>query len=222
MKKEVIKHPATYTNSFLPIFAEILSGCNNVLDPFGGVGKIALIKDFGFIGKVYANEIEPEWVLQSPYKVDEWHIGDSANMDWAIDGMFDSICTSPTYGNRMADHHEAKDSSRRITYKHYLGRNLSEDNTGKMQWGGVYREKHMQIYKECSRVLKIDGLMVVNISNHIRRGEEIDVSKWHKDALISLGFVLKNETKIHTPRMKFGSNSRKRTEFEYIYTFIKS
>ena len=34
-----VKHPATYTESFIPKFAELLFGCANVLDPFGGVGK---------------------------------------------------------------------------------------------------------------------------------------------------------------------------------------
>ena len=32
-----VKHPATYTESFIPKFAELLFGCANVLDPFGGV-----------------------------------------------------------------------------------------------------------------------------------------------------------------------------------------
>ena len=35
-----LRHPAKYTDSFMSIFAECLSGCTNVLDPFGGVGKI--------------------------------------------------------------------------------------------------------------------------------------------------------------------------------------
>ena len=50
-----VKHPATYTESFIPKFAELLFGCANVLDPFGGVGKLALIKEHGFTGKVVCN-----------------------------------------------------------------------------------------------------------------------------------------------------------------------
>ena len=38
-----IKHPATYTDVFIPQFAELLKNCKNVLDPFGGIGKLALI-----------------------------------------------------------------------------------------------------------------------------------------------------------------------------------
>ena len=71
-----IKHPATYTNSFIPKFAELLIGCENVLDIFGGIGKLALIKEHGFNGKVICNELEREWAETSPHNVDEWHIGD--------------------------------------------------------------------------------------------------------------------------------------------------
>jgi len=33
----LVKHPAKYTDSFIPKFAELLKDCSNVLDPFGGV-----------------------------------------------------------------------------------------------------------------------------------------------------------------------------------------
>ena len=69
----MIKHPATYTNSFIPKFAEMLIGCENVLDIFGGIGKLALIKEHGFTGKVICNELEREWAETSPHNVDEWH-----------------------------------------------------------------------------------------------------------------------------------------------------
>ena len=214
-----LKHPATYTESFIPIFAEILSGCGNILDPFAGVGKIAKIKDYGFAGKVVCNELEPEWTSADKYNVDEWHIGDAANMGWAKDKSFDAICTSPTYGNRMADHHDAKDGSKRITYTHRLGRKLNAENTGQMQWGGVYRDKHVAVYKECRRVLKPDGIFVLNVSNHIRKGVEVDVTQWHIDTLLGFGFVLKEKRRIETPRMKFGANADKRTNAEFILIF---
>ena len=51
------------------------------------------------------------------------------------DATFDMVVTSPTYGNRMADHHNAKDGRRRITYTHNLGRTLTPGNSGAMQWG---------------------------------------------------------------------------------------
>src|SRR5690606_6685178 len=108
------RHPAKYTDVLLPVFARILRGhgAQSVLDPMAGVGKIGLLRDYGFAGRIVANEIEPEWAAQAPAHV-EMHVGDAANMTWARDGEFDAIVTSPTYGNRMADHHNARDGSRR-------------------------------------------------------------------------------------------------------------
>jgi len=215
----MIKHPATYTNSFIPKFAELLIGCENVLDIFGGVGKLALIKEQGFTGKVICNELEREWAETSQHNVDEWHIGDAANMTWAESNSFDAICTSPTYGNRMADHHNAKDGSKRVTYKHFLGRDLNEANTGRMQWGENYRQKHLEIYKECGRVLKNGGLMIVNVSDHIRKGQVVNVVEWHKEALTNFGMKLIDEIKIETPRMAFGQNGKSRVQHECILVF---
>lgn len=212
----LVKHPATYTNNFIPIFAKLLLGCKNVLDIFGGVGKLALIKEHGFTGKVVCNELEREWAETLAYNVDEWHIGDAANMVWAVSKSFDAICTSPTYGNRMADHHNAKDGTKRFTYKHFLGRDLNEANTGKMQWGENYRHKHIEIYKECGRVLKNEGLMIVNVSDHIRKGQVVNVVEWHKKALTNFGMKLIDEIKIETPRMGFGQNAKSRVQHECI------
>ena len=39
-----MKHPAKFTDSFIPIFAEKLQRCETILDPFAGTGKIAEIK----------------------------------------------------------------------------------------------------------------------------------------------------------------------------------
>ena len=215
----MIKHPAKYTDSFIPKFAELLNGFNNVLDPFAGIGKLALIKKYGFKGSITCNEIEKEWTENSIYDVDEWKVGDAANMDWADTNYFEAICTSPTYGNRMADHFNAKDTSKRITYRHFLGKSLNENNTGRMQWGKKYKEKHIDVYKECKRVLKSDGLMILNISDHIRKGEIMSVVDWHENMLLKLNMKLINRIKIKTPRMRFGQNNKARIDYEEILIF---
>jgi len=214
-----MKHPATYTDAFIPIFADFLKTSNIVLDPFAGTGKLALIKRLGFIGQVWCNELEPEWATSKQYLVDRWNIGDARDLSWTT-GV-DAICTSPTYANRMADSHEAKDESRRITYTHYLGRKLSAGNSGAMQWGDKYRELHECVWKECWRLLPLNGKMIVNVSNHIRKGIEIDVVGWHESCLKKIGFVLVNHVKVETPRMKFGQNSEKRIRNESVLVFEK-
>jgi hypothetical protein len=223
-KQDDIKHPAKFNDKFIPIFADLLKGKKNVFDPFAGTGKIARIKDFGFEGLVYCNEIEPEWVVSSKEKVDYWTSTDSETLQIYPDGFFESICTSPTYGNRMADSFviPPKESNRKyITYTHMLGRKLNQNNTGSMQWGTRYKEKHEKIYKELYRILEHNGLLVLNIANHIRKGEEIKVAEWTKDILTQINFVFLNEIKIESKKMKFGSNRNLRVPYEIIFSFQK-
>jgi len=216
------QHPAKYTDVLLPIFARILQehGAQSVLDPMAGVGKIGLLRDYGFSGRIVANEIEPEWAAQAPAHV-EMHIGDAAAMTWARDGEFDAIVTSPTYANRMADHHNARDGSRRYTYRHMLGRPLHPANTGKLQWGEAYREAHRRIWKECIRVLKPGGIMVVNVKNHIRRGEIVRVSEWHADELRRQGLEEVERVQVACPGMRNGANARLRVDHEDVWVFQK-
>ncbi|MBF0253178.1 MAG: hypothetical protein HQL29_05115 [Candidatus Omnitrophica bacterium] len=211
-----MKHPAKYTDSFIPIFAEKLKGFKTILDPFAGTGKISEIKNHGWQGKIICNEIEKEWAVNPD--VDEWHICDAENMNYLKDKSIDAICTSPTYGNRMADHFEAKDKSHRITYRHYLGKPLSENNTGRMQWGKKYQDKHVKIFKEFKRVIKDNGILIINISDHVRSGKIMPVVAWYIFELPRAGFYLKENIEIKTPRMKFGEN-RARVNFENILIF---
>lgn len=216
-----VKHPAKYTDTLIPIFVDLLRDCPNVLDPMAGTGKIGQIKEHGYKGYVVCNELEPEWITPTPPGVDEVHIGDAEHMDWALDGQFCAICTSPTYGNRMADHHNARDGSRRNTYRHTLGRPLSPGNTGMMQWGKEYRQKHVFIWIECKRVLRPDGLMIVNVSDHIRKGQVVRVVDWHVKAITSIGLLLIDKIPVETPRLRFGANSDVRVSAEWILVFLK-
>lgn len=216
------RHPAKYTDSFLPVFANLLKGKKKILDPMAGTGKIGQIKKFGFDGVIYANDLEIEWVSQSIANgCDIFSLFDASDLKYE-DGEFDGICTSPTYGNRMADKHNAKDSSKRNTYTHVLGRKLSEGNTGGMQWGEEYRLKHIQIYNECKRVLKKDGIMIINVKDHIRKGEIVEVSKFHKETMEKSGFRLVEAITIPVNGLGFGSNAKARVGHENIFVFQKT
>ena len=201
-----MRHPAKYTDSLLPVFEEMLTGCESVLDPFAGTGKIHSLPF-----KTTGLEIEPEWAEMHPDTV----CGDATAMPFE-DNSFDAICTSPTYGNRMADHHNAKDGSKRNTYTHCIGHKLHENNSGKMQWGHEYRMLHENVYAECFRVLRPNGRFVLNIKNHIRKGKEIDVFSWHISTLIALGFMLREVRRVYTNGNGFGANADKRTGYEFV------
>lgn len=82
--KNEIKHPAKFTDNLIPEIANMLSDVNygRVLDPFAGTGKIALIKKYNFNGLVYANEIEPEWIVNNEYGCDYITTQDAEFIDY--------------------------------------------------------------------------------------------------------------------------------------------
>lgn len=216
-----VKHPAKYSDQFIPVFAEILKGRKNVLDPFAGTCKITNIREHGYQGEVYCNEIEPEWLnIGDKNLMNGFTISDAESLPYK-DNFFEAICTSPTYGNRMADSHNARDDSKRNTYTHTLGRKLHPENTGQMQWGEKYKDKHIKIWNEMYRLLQKDGILILNISNHIRKGEEIDVTDWHIETLMDIGFELEKHIKIETKRNRQGANGKLRVAYESIVILKK-
>lgn len=207
----MMRHPAKYTNCLLPIFSKYLKNDTLVLDPFAGTGKLKEI-----VPNAVLLEIEPEWA-----KMNGAIIADSQYMPLR-DNVFDAVCTSPTYGNRMADHfvdHQPHKNYVRNTYRHCLGRSLNPNNSGRMQWGNKYKELHTAVWKECERVLKKDGLFILNISDHIRAGKRICVSDWHVKTLTSMQFELLESLRVETPRQRMGKNSELRVGCEYVFIF---
>ena len=207
-----IKHPAKFSDVLIEQIDKMVVTHSSVLDPFAGVGTIHKLHPRC---ETYGIEIEPEWANMHPRTI----VGNALDLPFSND-TFDYVVTSPCYGNRMADHHNAKDSSRRMTYTHTLGRTLHDDNSGKMQWGKEYRSFHNTAWMEVRRVLKPYGNFILNISDHIRKGERVPVTSWHIETLRSLGFIMVNEIKIPTPRMRFGQNHAARIEYESIIEFV--
>ena len=203
-----MRHPAKYSDILLPMLDLLLRGYETVLDPFAGTGKLRNVRP-----DAHLIEIEPEWAAISGAT-----IGNALALPYS-DNSIDAVCTSPTYGNRMADHHDAKDGSRRNTYKHCLGRELHQDNSGQLQWGDKYREFHAKAWREVKRVLRPDGLFVLNISDHIRKGQVQPVTEWHITQIESMGFAVVDHFQIETPRLRYGSNSNKRVTHESIVMF---
>jgi DNA modification methylase len=138
--------------------------------------------------------------------------------------MFDAICTSPTYGNRMADHHEARDGSPRHTDRHTLGRPLTPGNSGAMRWGAgstgeEYRALHVAVWTECRRVLKPGGIFVLNVKDHIRKGVLQPVTNWHAVTLLMLGFVCTRRVHVPCLGQRHGANGHLRVDYESVLLF---
>ena len=208
------RHPARYTDVLLPVFAELLQGSVRILDPFGGTGKVFELEALLPGAQIEAIEIEPEWAAMHPKTT----LGNALALPWPS-AHFDAVVTSPTYGNRMADHHNAKDGSRRITYRHTLGRELHPHNAGSLQWGDGYRDFHAKAWTEARRVLRPGGRFVLNIKDHIRRGHRQQVTAWHCEALQALGFVEVEHKRVDCPGQRFGQNGHARIDYESVILF---
>lgn len=210
-----MKHPAKFSDAILAAIEPLLPEWGVILDPFAGTGRIHQLETA--LRWTYGIEIEPEWAALHP----NTRVGNALNLPAGWTGLFDAIVTSPTYGNRMADHHEAKDSSRRMTYRHTLGRPLHENNSGQLQWGPKYREFHEAAWAEAVRVLRPGGLFVLNCSDHIRAGEMQHVTRWHWKTLRGLGLETAAAKTVPTPRMRYGANGSSRVPFEWVIALRK-
>lgn len=205
-----------------------------VLDPFAGVGTIHDLDSLW--ARTWGVEIEMEWASLTPGNI----VADSTRMPFR-DEMFDIIITSPCYGNRMADKYDGKglcqlchgwggidgqdcarckgtgrDKSTRRTYRIALDRMPTNGSAAMLQWGEKYRDLHRQAWQECHRVLARNGLMIVNVSDHIRKGERQPVVSWHVKALNRAGFAIQSIYPVETRRYRFGANQEARVDAEHI------
>lgn len=207
-------HPAKYTDVLLVTMAKMLRGRKRICDPFCGTGKIFLLEHWLGDVEIQGTEIEPEWAAKHPRTT----LGNALHLPWP-DGYFDAICTSPAYGNRMADRYSETDQSERMTYAAMLERQLHPDNAASMQWGIRYQDFHRRAWREARRALVEGGAFILNIRDHIRAGKLIAVTDWHIDYLRLLGFRMLKHERIDTPGMRFGRNGELRVPYESVILF---
>lgn len=198
-----VRHPAKWSENVRDVLYQQLERYQpaRTLDPFAGISH-----GMEWPGLV-RSELEPEWATQ--LQADALHLPFPNN-------TFDCLMTSPTYGNRMADHHNARDTSKRNTYRHTLGRPLHPNNSGQLQWGDKYKTFHSNAWAECLRVLKPTSIVLLNVSNHIRKGEEIPVVGFHLASWWNVGYRPTKIINIPTPRNRFGQNGDVRVAHEYL------
>jgi len=209
----LLTHPAKFSPPILGAIERALVPRSNadalILDPFAGIGGVHALP-----WRTIGVEIEPEWASQHR---DTVH-GDSTKLTQRfLPESFDAVVTSPAYGNRMADSYAGDPKgTKRFTYRIALGRPLSENSGAGLQWGDEYRRLHQAVWVEVREVLRSDGWLVVNLSNHIRKGVEQPVIEWHLSFLFELGFLLDEVIAVPTQRMKFGANSDSRAATEKV------
>lgn len=215
-------HPAKFSLPILEVVAGVLAErgtTGTVLDPMAGVGGIHSLA--GGDIRTLGIELEYEWASQHS----DTYCGDALNVRTILDelgvGKVQGIVVSPPYGNRMADQYVPKDSddSRRFTYRLSLGREMTEGNSGAMQWGDAYRAFHRRLWWRCIEVLDIGAPMIVNCSDFIKNGKRVPVCGWHATTLIDAGMELVDIIPVATRRMKFGANAAARVDAELVMVF---
>ena len=168
---------------------------------------------------VWGVELEPEWVEENPHP--RFIQGDARNLPFE-DEFFDVIVVSPSYGNRDSDRTgEWWDNSDRKTYAGALGRNVSEASMC-LPYGPEYKKLHGLAWCEAVRVLKPDGLFVINLKNFIARHAIVPMSQFHRNMLRSLGLEEFDDTSIPTRGRPSGENADVRAEqVEKIYLYTR-
>lgn len=100
-------HPAKWSQAVLDTVGdnlfELMPDGGRILDPFAGVG-IERLQAAAGDSLVVGVELEAEWLPEGGDMVQ----ANSRRLPFRS-GSFDAMATSPAYGNRMADHHEATD-----------------------------------------------------------------------------------------------------------------
>ncbi len=212
------KHPAKYSKVLFPYILECLKHFAGrkigIVDNMGGIGGVHQIRTDDWF--TVALEIEWDWACQHPSNV----CGDTLHPPFQPQ-IFDAIVVSIVYYNRMSDHHNAKDGSKRNTYTHVIGHELHENNAGKIQWNDEAREFSTNMAKSILECLKRskDARFVLNISDHIRKGEIQEVTKWHIELFESLGMKVVEHHKVQTRRNRQGRNGNLRVDHESVISF---
>lgn len=221
-------HPAAFSDAILRYLANtsvLPEGL--LLDPFAGVGKVHRLADATrrFVGV----EIEPEWAREHPGNL----IADALHLPFR-DEAFDGAVTSPCYGNRMADSHNARDGSLRRSYTHDLQRTVGDTsrklhpaNSGTLYcWQPAYWRFHASAWEEVFRVLRPGAQFFLNVSDCYRTVKRHGVPERRREHVVdthlrlclSIGFDLVDRHAVDTPRMRYGENDH-RVEAETVLEF---
>jgi len=228
-----ILHPARFGGALISAIGEMLApyGPLNILDPFAGTGRVHELRALGHW--TTGVEIEPAWAVLHPGTI----AGNSLHLASLLAGRkFDAIVTSPVFGNRLSDHHDAKDTckhcngtglendracrtclgagiSMRRSYTHDLRRQvgdpnlqLNDDNAGTMHWGPRYRDFHEHVWAQIPELLVGPELFLLNIKDHVRNRQRQLVSQWHIGTLEKLGFQVLRSKEIDTGGLRHGAN----------------
>lgn len=193
------KHPAKYSDPILDVLDRLVAvealrlrrtysrdRVCEVVDIMAGVGRVHRLAR---PNKVFTTgiEIEPEWAAYN------WRTICADVREYAArpgtHERYDVLATSPDYGNRFSDHHDAKDGSERHSYRHYLGRMPTAGSTVTLPYGRAYCEAHASIVRAAEHMVRPGGLVLWNVSNFYRGPELVGVIEFHRGLWLAQGYT---------------------------------
>jgi len=216
-------HHTRYNKAVIDAIVARIGESKRILDPMAGTfERIRELekKELGW-HQVYGIELEEEWVSSYPHP--RFQQGDARDMPFG-DEFFDCIVVSPSYGNRDSDRTgEWWDNADRKTYAAALGRNVSAESLCVPFESDAYKRGHVLAWAECVRVLKVDGLFVINLKNHVKAGVIVPVSQWHRNVLRdTLRMTEIDDTSVPVSGRHSGANAAVRAEsVEKVYFYQK-
>lgn len=189
-----------------------------VLDPCAGTGlrvmNHPMFDEHAWLGiELEASFIAPE----------AWWVAPGDMTDVSLpDHVIDVYCTSYVFPNRMTDSFIQAEGNEweYITYSHKARANrndrtyrLAPTNAGALRWGEPYRELHSRAIAEGIRVLRHGGLFVVEMKNHMVKGEIIPVTEWFVEEFKRQGCKIERKARVGVPGNRKGANREQREEY---------
>lgn len=251
-----VAHPAKFGEEILAAIVDVLTTypvVGEVLDPMAGTGRIHLLEFLGY--ETVGVELEPEWAAQHPrtqvgnaeHLPSGWNgrFGAVITSPPYANRMADRHeakeccrqCEGPGIWIDPAGFEDetcprckgaGRNAYKRNTYRHVLGRPLTEGSAAGMQWGSgtsgdVYRQSMSSILRGIYRVLAPGGLFILNVKDHYRKGELQHVPEWFEaqTGATSSGFRLVEKVPIPAKGNRQGRNGTLRADCEWLLVFRK-
>lgn len=184
-----------------------------VHDPFAGTGE-RLGELCDSLGLTFTGTDLEDWPDRDPRVT----LGDALDPRTYPQGAR-LIVTSPTYGNGMNDHHEARDPSRRHTYRAALGRPLHENNTGRygIRRGRRSMTRYWTMHAEAiTHWHRLGWPAVVNVKAFIKDFEVYDLPERWAHTLAEHGYRVTARLEVPCPGIRHGANHAARIDHEVI------
>lgn len=213
-------HPAQYSPEVLDAIRGLIDDTILVHDPFAGAGERlgALCDEIGC--EFSGTEIEAAFIVDS--RVVQGNSTDGST--YPVEPY--TIVTSPVYPNGIADSFEARDNSKRRTYRSALAkivghdRELHPDNQGRWGYRGTplsspARAVYWSIAERVIGCWQDADAAIVNVSDFIAGDRQEPVVAGWTRLLAAAGWDV-SAIPVSTKRWKYGANRERRVDAEVL------